>query len=87
MSRISACLLFLVLGCSSCGVSAQGAHEPLRETQLLALVAGAALPENIVAAIHDRGVSFASDADFRAQLEAVGADGDTGYRSACRGTR
>ena len=41
---------------------------------MLALVAGAALPENIVAAIHDRGVNFASDAAFRAQLEAVGAD-------------
>jgi hypothetical protein len=49
-------------------------HEPLRETQLLALVAGAALPENIVAAIRDRGMSFASDADFREKLEAVGAD-------------
>ena len=54
--------------------SAQEAREPLRETQLLALVAGAALPENIVAAIHDRGLSFVSDPDFRAQLEAVGAD-------------
>jgi tetratricopeptide (TPR) repeat protein len=74
MNRISACLLFLVMGCSSCGVRAQGSHEPLGETQLLALVAGAALPENIVAAIRDRGVSFTSDADFRAKLEAVGAD-------------
>ena len=66
MTKISTCLLLLVLGCASCGVGAQGMHEPLRETQLLALVAGAALPENIVTAIHDRGVSFASDADFRA---------------------
>jgi tetratricopeptide (TPR) repeat protein len=74
MNRISAGLLLLVMGCSSCGVRAQGSHEPLRETQLLALVAGAALPENIVAAIRDHGVSFTSDADFRARLEAVGAD-------------
>src|ERR1700733_11891549 len=74
MNRISACLLLLVMGCSSCGVRAQGSQEPLRETQLLALVAGAALPENIVEAIRDRGVSFASDADFRAKLEAVGTD-------------
>jgi len=67
-------LLFLVLGCASCGVGAQETHEPLRQTRLLALVAGAALPENIVAAIRERGVSFASDADFRAELGAVGAD-------------
>ena len=74
MTRISTCLLLLVLGCVSCGVGAQETREPLRQTQLLALVAGAALPENVVAAIHDRGVNFASDAAFRAQLEAVGAD-------------
>ena len=71
MTRISTCLLLLVLGCVSCGVGAEETREPLRQTQLLALVAGAALPENIVAVIHDRGVNFASDAAFRAQLEAV----------------
>ena len=74
MRRLSASLLFLVLGCCSCGVGAQESHEPLRQTRLLALVAGAALPENIVAAIHDRGVSFQPDFAFRTQLETVGAD-------------
>ena len=74
MRRLSASLLFLVLGCCSCGVGAQESHEPLRQTRLLALVAGAALPENIVAVIHDRGVSFQPDFAFRTQLETVGAD-------------
>ncbi len=74
MRRISASLLFLVLGCCSCGVGAQESHEPLRQTRLLALVAGAALPENIVAAIHDRGVGFQPNSVFRTQVETVGAD-------------
>ena len=74
MNRIATFLLLVVIGCCSCGARAQGSHEPLTQTQLLGLVAGAALPENIVTALQERGVSFHADAAFRAEMEKVGAD-------------
>src|SRR5437016_1690393 len=53
--------------------AAETSARPLRQSELLALVAGNALPENIVNEIHTRGVAFRMDASFRAQLTTAGA--------------
>ena len=37
----------------------QDQPRPLNQNEIIALVAGAALPENVVAAIQQRGVNFA----------------------------
>jgi tetratricopeptide (TPR) repeat protein len=47
---------------------------PLGQSELLALVAGAALPENVAAEIRDRGLSFHVDAFYRSEMEKAGAD-------------
>ena len=49
-------------------------HDPLRDSEVLALVAGAALPVNIAHEIAVRGLDFTPDAAFRSQLRAAGAD-------------
>jgi Flp pilus assembly protein TadD len=64
---LAACC-FLTIAC------AQQVQEPLREDQLLALVGGAALPENLVAAIRERGVCFQADDSIRSQLKDASAD-------------
>lgn len=51
---------------------AESSDRPIRKTELLALVAGNALPENIVHEIHARGVAFRLDDSYRAQLTAAG---------------
>ena len=53
---------------------AAGSGAPLRATQVLALVAGDALPEDIVYEIQQRGLSFHPDDSYRADLKAMGAD-------------
>src|ERR1700740_785061 len=53
--------------------AASGTPRPLRQTELLALVAGNALPENIVNEIRARGVAFRPDTSFRTQLTSAGA--------------
>lgn len=47
--------------------------RPLRQTELLALLAGNALPENIVNELRARGVAFRPDTSFRTQLTTAGA--------------
>lgn len=66
---------FLLLACLIiCSTSAASeTSRPLRQTELLALVAGKALPENIVNEIRSRGVAFHADDTFRTQLTAAGA--------------
>ena len=53
--------------------ASETAPRSLRQTELLALVAGNALPENIVNEIHTRGVAFRMDDSFRARLTTAGA--------------
>ena len=70
--------LLLLVFCSCFAVAVahgqQAPQKPLGESELLGLVAGAALPENLVAEIRDRGVSFHVDDFFRSEMEKAGAD-------------
>jgi len=56
------------------------AAKPLRQTELLALVAGNALPENIVNQIRDNGLAFHPDVVYRRLL--TNADADRGILKA-----
>jgi len=69
-------LLFLFLTFNSCRPipGTQGTPEPLGENELMALVGGGVLPENLVAEIRDRGVAFHPDDYFGSQLRNAGAD-------------
>src|SRR5260370_23754601 len=58
----------------SCTAASETASRPLRQTELLALVAGNALPENIVHEITVRGLGFRPEVAYRAQLKTSGAD-------------
>ena len=71
--RISLILLVLVLGVFSDAVGSTTSPHPLRQTELLSLVAGNALPENVVNEIRARGLAFRMDESFRAQLTTAGA--------------
>src|SRR5258706_8374859 len=71
--RIPLFLFIIVLGVSRATIGSTTSPGPLRQTELLALVAGNALPENIVNEIRARGLAFRMDASFRAQLTAAGA--------------
>ncbi|MGB7024124.1 MAG: hypothetical protein WBD73_10025 [Candidatus Acidiferrales bacterium] len=48
--------------------------RPLTRSTLLALVSGAALPENIASEIRKNGLAFQPDDAFRAVLKTAGAD-------------
>jgi tetratricopeptide (TPR) repeat protein len=66
----------VLLVCAYAGMvmsTPQGAKQPLTATKLLALVAGNALPENIVAAIESRGLAFKPTEEYRTQLTQAGA--------------
>jgi tetratricopeptide (TPR) repeat protein len=52
----------------------QTAVKPVSKSELLALVAGNALSENIVREVQTRGLSFRVDDAFKAQLSTAGAD-------------
>lgn len=52
----------------------QTASKPVSKSELLALVAGNALSENIVHEVQTRGLSFRIDDAFKAQLSTAGAD-------------
>ena len=64
--------LFLLMG--SLNAVCQTSPKPMRPSELLALVAGAALPESIVHEITQRGLDFHPDRDYQTQLKEVGAD-------------
>jgi len=70
--RIPLFLFIIVLGVSRATIGSTTSHGPLRQTELLALVAGNALPENIVNEIRLRGLAFRIDDSFRAQLTTIG---------------
>jgi len=74
MSRLAfLSLLAASLLVSFTAAASETAPRPLRQTELLALVAGNALPENIVNEVRARGVAFRMDDSFRAQLTTAGA--------------
>lgn len=70
--------LLLIVFCSSfsvgCTRGTQTHQGPLGPNELMALVAGAALPENLVAEIHNRGLCFHVDVSYRSEMEKAGAD-------------
>jgi tetratricopeptide (TPR) repeat protein len=47
--------------------------KPLRRAEVLALVAGRALPDNVAHELGTRGISFVPSAEYRTQLKAAGA--------------
>lgn len=56
------------------GAGSQTAAKPLRAGELLALVSGNALPEDIVTVIKADGLAFKPDDAYRALLKTAGAD-------------
>src|ERR1700686_22420 len=76
MSKYSVHFLILSLFLLMAGLSAvcQTSPKPMQPSELLALVAGAGLPENVVHEIARRGLNFHPDQDYQAQLKRAGAD-------------
>jgi tetratricopeptide (TPR) repeat protein len=65
---ILACVFFFTLPSHS------APHSSLRKSELLALVAGDSLPENVVFEIRSRGLSFTPDDKYKSLLKDAGAD-------------
>lgn len=79
MSRLrlplAAASIFSICALVSCGFGlAQDELAPISANELFALIAGDALPENIVHAIEKDGLAFRPDDVYRAQLQAMGSD-------------
>ena len=66
--------LSLVLLVGSRLAARPASPHPLRQTELLALVAGQSLPETIALQIKTRGLDFRPDDVYRALLTTAGAD-------------
>src|SRR6266581_1070134 len=65
----------LLVFCGGCTrVRSQETRTPLRDRELLSLVAGNALAENVVHEIESRGLSFRPAPSYRSQLTDAGAD-------------
>jgi tetratricopeptide (TPR) repeat protein len=77
MPRTTALFATLVVRCSvqirNCRAAESGS-KPLRASELLSLVAGNCLPENIVADINADHLAFRPDDFYRALLKSAGAD-------------
>jgi len=67
-------ILALVLLLPLFSASAAESQQPLRDSELIALVAGAALPANVVHEIAKRGLDFTLEETFRAQLRSIDTD-------------
>src|SRR5438270_4282806 len=67
-------LTILLLFTLSLSAASQPTLKPLRAAQVVALVAGGALPSNIVHEIVTRGVAFTPDQEYLEQLKQAGAD-------------
>src|SRR4029077_1372526 len=69
-------LAILALLCAALmsGVAADSTTHPLRASELLALVAGHALPENVAREIATDGLAFRPDDSYHALLKTAGAD-------------
>src|SRR5437879_10282902 len=66
-------ILLVCIAFGSC-LLAYTSSRPLRKSELLALLAGGALPENVTAQINSLGLGFRLDDSFRSQLEMAGAN-------------
>jgi len=64
-------VLLILIGYISCA-HAQAAREPLTDGELMALVAGNALSENIVHAIESRGLAFRPGEQYRSLITTAG---------------
>jgi len=72
--RVSLCVVAILI----CGVFVstplKSAARSLSKSEVLALVAGQSLPENIVADLAARGLDFTPDENYKSQLKIAGAD-------------
>ncbi len=73
--KLSLAFLICLIGiiCVSCSVARSGQHT-LSKSELLALVAGEILSENVLFDIHTRGLAFVPDAAYKSLLKSAGAD-------------
>jgi tetratricopeptide (TPR) repeat protein len=67
-------ILVLMLACCLPTMAGDISPKPIRQSELVALVAGAILPENVVREIQVRGLGFQPDASYRSQLKTAGAN-------------
>ena len=68
-------VLLMLCGCAAArNAAANSAAKPLRASELLALVAGSVLPENIVRNIAADGLAFRPNDSYRGLLKMAGAD-------------
>src|SRR5215831_13246995 len=67
-SRFYRTLVLIFLASASVSISASQENKPLTDTELLSLVAGNALPENIAQDIQSRGLAFQPFAAYRSLL-------------------
>ncbi|PYU06023.1 MAG: hypothetical protein DMG33_09270, partial [Acidobacteria bacterium] len=72
MRASSALLVIAVL--SQPNFVTETSPKPVAKVELLALVAGGALRENVVHEIEANGLGFRPDDEYRSQLKAAGAD-------------
>jgi len=73
-ARLSLLSLAVLIWAFSWCVPSKASPKPLRKSELLALVAGGVLPENVIVEISSRGLGFRPDNSFRSQLEVAGAN-------------
>jgi len=73
--KLSLAFLICLVGilCVSCSVARSG-QRTLSKSELLALVAGEILSENVAFDIHTRGLAFVPDASYKSLLKSAGAD-------------
>ncbi len=67
-------ILAIASGAAAWGTDLRPPGEALRQGEVLALVAGGALPENIVYEIKARGLGFHVSDEYRSQLKLAGAE-------------
>ncbi len=66
-------IALVVIACGSYLV-ASTAPKPLRKSEILALISGAIISENVAYDIRSRGISFVPDDTFTKLLQVAGAD-------------
>jgi tetratricopeptide (TPR) repeat protein len=66
--------LFIVVSILAARVARADDNKPVRAEEVLALIAGNAMPEDIIHVITQNGLAFAPDDSYRAQLKAIGAN-------------
>src|SRR3989442_6013317 len=67
-------VMLLILGSYTPFANAQAARQPLTDSELIALVSGRALSENIVHEIQSRGLAFRPDDQYRSLITTAGGD-------------